>query len=271
MAKLGELRVDVGGSTHTVAVYDVGDLTDEWLRTGWPDGGGGQKSAVVAAVPASDAAGGDGSLRVHGPDGQAWALVQDVTTEVLLDDFEGDLSQWHTPTGGGWATYDTSYFDGGRAVAAQDSNGTLIGAVPALEAERGHTYSVQTRHYGATVNSFLLGAPDNNDPFGDCYALQVDSYYDGSFELVLRQNGSGTVLDEDTTITVPEDDDLTIWVNYGTQTITARLYNNAGTMLSEIAASDQTYTGGYLGLHDSDNGWYSGFDLLYKDPGQPVK
>lgn len=178
----------------------------------------------------------------------------------LIDGFEdGDLSEYANTDSSNWEVQDSFAYDGAYA-AANSSNFDAI-------YNNSYTYSrgeeLELRAYLETQNGVSTGIETwfcTNGDASEKYVHYV-SAEDNKHSLTYRNSINQKVIDS-TTVEIPADEWLRLKVISDDTTVTARLYDSSGNLLSSLSGTDTNLSSGGYGFKDE---WRKEGPTVYVD------
>jgi hypothetical protein len=183
-----------------------------------------------------------------------------------LEDWEhGDEPEnagWSGDTGE-WDNQTSTVYEGSYAIeylAGSDDNSITRTDKTVEQGDLIETYHYMPNLNNYQANYFYFGLAQNSSPFSNSYTLSFAGY---NGEMTIWVDGSSLV--SDTNVNYPIGEWMRATVDWATDgNITATLYDASDTQLSQISATDTTYTSGGVGFRGFDQPCY--FDLLGKNP-----
>lgn len=176
------------------------------------------------------------------------------TSPVIVDDYEdGDIAEYAGDTGS-YTTQQTTVYEGSYALQETDTStgAAWLQSTSGLNAypSQGDTWSVRVYLDQSTSNPFIQYALQSNTNGSDRYDLQLDSQ-NGDFKIRVTSGGSTSTLASDTSVSYPSGEWLKVTVQWASDgTMTATVEDASGTQLSQISATDTTFTSGGVGFID---------------------
>lgn len=183
---------------------------------------------------------------------------------VIIDDFEdGDIAEYSGETGAATVTQSTTTAQNGDYYVEVNAGGTA-NTIASFEGDglnaypdQGETFRFWTQLRGSVRSHTnygrqTVGSGDNDSRDGDGY--QVVLHDTNTFSLAVNGYFGGTTLAEDTSVTVNTNEWYEIEVVWGTDdSHTVTLYDSSGTQLTQLSATDSTYTNGGIALSADNN------------------
>jgi len=185
-----------------------------------------------------------------------------------IDDFEdGNMSEWILTAGTSSGTQSQTVYEGSEAAVVKESGGSAVWASEkGLDRYpvAGDTFEarVYIRDAGKSEQAFLIFGANDTTGSG-FYRLKMDAPGTSSAELELEKSkdGTGTTLDEDTTVGAPEGTWFRVRVAWGINgQITATVYDGAGAEITTLQATDEMSEGGGIRMQVYNSEAY--FDAL---------
>lgn len=236
---------------HILTLMDAsGSVLSQVVATEstWTDGGIGfdaylsSDEAVYFDAVTKDTSGGDGEEL------------------SLVDDFEdGDLSEYTNASSTNWSAQNSFAFDGSYS-AGNTSNSEVI-------YNNSHTYSrgdeFELRTYLGTANSVSTGLEHwfcTNADATKKYVHYVSA--EENEQYLTYRNGIDQTIIDSADVDVPSDEWLRIKVSSDDKTLTAEVYDAAGTLLSSVSGTDENLSSGGYGFKDE---WRKEGPAVYVD------
>lgn len=172
-------------------------------------------------------------------------------TVTVVDDFEdGDIAEYSGATGSYTANTNAPVYNGSYSLKASASTAAELISTSGLNEypAQGDTYVVQVRFSSdANVAGVLFGVQDTNN----LYLVQIHAGSD-NFQLFVESGGGFTKLAEDTAATIGASEWYECRIDWATDgTITPMLLDSADSQVSQISATDTSYSSGGIGFRSN--------------------
>lgn len=256
MAQIGTINVETPSGTVALPVFATGDsgssVIEAWkVQTAGGTGFVPLTSPTDATYPAIKVQAAGGVQAVHDS-----ATVS--TSVTIVDDFEDqDITEYAGDTGN-CTVVSSPVQNGSYALEASTGSDTtvIISSTTGLNAypSQGDTFRVWVRTSTANALHAVMFGTQSESASTNRYQTGLNQHQ-GEFELAKADSNGFTELAA-ATQSYSDDTWYEIEVAWGTDdSITATLYDSAGSQLNQVSATDATFTSGGVGfLHNPGTG-----------------
>jgi hypothetical protein len=245
--------------TQDIRLRDVGNTVVDTDADVTLDGG--QSTSGTLVWPTTDSDAGTGTIDVLSDDDLASVSVTidsaipdsvvDNFEEALYEDKGNTLSDYYGGDLSGWSRQTGTVYEGSYALETPDSTNTFIADDGGnFEVTEGNIFSVQcyTPDSNTDFRPIAWGVQSEvNYGSRSCYEIKMDTGFP-AFALFKTESGSSTILTQDVGTSIPTSEWLRIGVDWATDgTLTATLYDSSGSQVTQVSATDTTFTSGGVG------------------------
>lgn len=180
------------------------------------------------------------------------------TLATIIDDLEdGDISEYGGSTGSYSANTNAPVANGSyslKGTTPSGGGGVIIRSDSGLNAypSQGDTFRYNFQfNQTDQLQAFLFGAQSTGSGTGEAYRVEP-RIEKGNFSLYLN-DGTSNTLAQDTSVSYSTGVMYEVGIDWASDgTITTTLYDDTGSQISQISATDTTYTSGGVGWRSYD-------------------